>query len=71
MKKSTKKSRYVCICKGFFVEHNNSYTLSLPLHFTGITIEYNRPLAHDVKTVNLEYNFKVPTFNRAKNEWQL
>ena len=29
---------------------------------------YNRTLAHDVKTFNLEDNFKVPTFNRVKNE---
>ena len=27
-----------------------------------------RSLAHDVKTVNLEDNFKLPTFDRAKNK---
>ena len=27
-----------------------------------------RHLAHDVKTVDLEDNFKVPTFNRANNQ---
>lgn len=40
---------------------------SLGIRSEMLDLAFYRPLGDDVKTINLENNFKVPTFNRAIN----